>query len=51
MKKYVEKLIAKADMQMIVLTLLENGLVHQVRILERKRHSVYDRSAIGNPQL
>jgi hypothetical protein len=30
MKKYVEKLIAKADMQIVVLTLLENGLVHQV---------------------
>ena len=34
MKKYVEKLMAKADMQMVVLTLLENGLVHQVWFFE-----------------
>ncbi len=47
MKKYVEKLMAKADMQMVVLTLLENGLVHQVWFFEPAKGALARRTDSG----
>lgn len=47
MKKYVEKLIAKADMQMIVPTLLKNGPVHQVRFFEPAKETLARRADFG----